>query len=260
MTVAISNQTNPTHWTEEQLKIIKNMYARGLTSDELHVFSLLCRELGLDPIRKQAYAVKRKTKNSMGNYECTMTLQTSIEGYRAIAERTGNYAPGEETIYLYDENKKLTGAKVYVKKRTKDGTWHNVSAEADIDEYGGKDKEGNFTKFWKQFPKVMIEKCAEARVLRRCFPNELGSLYIKEEMDQAGLEQTVDIETPIQAKPAMLTKEQIEYINTLIKNPKNLHKLLQKKGVNSLLQIKQEDYQELLNTIQLAKSKITQEN
>lgn len=261
MKVAITDQNNQTHWNEEQLKIIKNMYARGLNSDELHVFSLLCKELGLDPIRKQAYAIKRQTKNTMGKHEWTMTLQTSIEGYRSIAERTGNYAPGEESIYLYDENKNLIGAKAYVKKRTQDGTWHNVSAEAHLEEYAAKDKEGNLTSFWKKFPRVMIEKCAEARALRRCFPNELGSLYIKEEMDQADIETAETVETAEiidvkQEEEPKITEEQVAYINTLITNPKNITKLLQKYGVNSLRKIKQKDYKELISEIEEKLKKI----
>lgn len=261
MTVTISNQNNnKTHWNDEQFKLMRDMYAKGLTDNELHVFSLLCKELGLDPIRKQAYAVKRKVKNTKGDYEWMMTLQTSIEGYRSIAERTGNYAPGEESIYLYDENKNLIGAKAYVKKRTQDGTWHNVSAEAYLEEYAARDKQGKLTQFWSKFPRVMIEKCAEARALRRCFPNELGSLYIKEEMDQANEEtETIVVEKCLEEKKSTLTPEQVQYINTLVKNPKNINKILQKQGVNSLLQIKQENYQDIINTIEqainIAKSK-----
>lgn len=254
MTITITNQNNnKTHWNENQLKIIKDMYARGLNSDELHVFSLLCKELGLDPIRKQAYGVKRKMKNINGIYEIVLTLQTSIEGYRAIAERTGNYAPGEESIYLYDDNKNLIGAKAYVKKRTQDGTWHNVSAEAYLEEYAARDKQGNLTQFWSKFPRVMIEKCAEARALRRCFPNELGSLYIKEEMDQANEDtETIVVEKCVEEKKSTLTPEQVQYINTLVKNPKNITKILQKQGVNSLLQIKQENYKDLIDSIEQA--------
>lgn len=262
MTMAITNQTNQnnTHWNEQQLKIIKDMYARGLTSDELHVFSLLCKELGLDPLRKQVYAVKRKVKNTKGEYEWTMTIQTSIEGYRSIAERTAKYAPGEQTIYLYDENKQLIGARAFVKKMTADGTWHNVSADAYLKEYIAtyydKQKQKEVpNSFWEKLPHVMIEKCAEARALRRCFPNELGMLYIKEEMDQADAE-IVSAEKPTEQKEPTINSEQVVYINTLITNPKNMTKLLQKYGVNSLLQIKQKDYKELIEKIEKQLEKV----
>jgi len=40
---------------------------------------------------------------------------------------------------------------------------------------------------WGKMPKVMLAKCAEADALRKGWPEDLGNLYISEEMDQANL-------------------------------------------------------------------------
>lgn len=249
-----------THWNEEQVNLIKSMYAKGLDETEFETYALLCKNLGLDPIRKQVYAIKRKTKDKHGRETWVMTIQVSIEGYRSIAERTGKYAPGEETVYLYDDQKKLIGARAYVRKMTDDRTWHNVSAEAYLEEYMAtyydlKKKEHVPTQFWSKFPRVMIEKCAEARALRRCFPNELANLYIPEEMDQAD-------SSEVAPKPLVITQDTQETEDPKISEDelKEIRKLVgerfeiverinQKYGINSILNIKQKDFADIIKGI-----------
>lgn len=155
-------------WTKSELDIVRNLYCKGVSDDEVKVFSHICKHTKLDPFLKQIYAIPR------GN---AMTVQTSIDGYRLIAERTGRYSPGKETTYV-EKNGDIISATAYVKKMTPDGTWHEVAATAYFKEYCG-------ANLWKKMPHVMIAKCAEALALRKAFPAELGSIYTKEEMDQA---------------------------------------------------------------------------
>lgn len=159
---------------ESQIEIIRRTIAPGLTDDELQVFLHVCDHTGLDPFCKQIYAIKRGDR---------MTIQTSIDGLRLIAERTGRYSPGRETHYHYDPNGALLGATSYIKKMTPDGTWHELSASALLKEYSTK------RNLWLTMPHVMIEKCAEARALRRGFPDVMGGLLSEEEMMQADVAQ-----------------------------------------------------------------------
>jgi phage recombination protein Bet len=152
-------------------ELFKRTFCKGLNNDEFELFRTVCEYTGLSPATKQIYAVKRGDK---------MTIQTGIDGLRAIAERTGNYCPGKETSYTYDKDNNLISATAYLKKRTNDGIWHDVSATAFFAEYS---VDGTF---WRKMPHVMIAKCAEALAIRKAFPAITANLYTPEEMGQAG--------------------------------------------------------------------------
>lgn len=171
MTVTLSQKNEIAQFNPEQVALIKNYLCKGINDDELKLFQAVCKKTGLDPFMKQIYAVKRKDQ---------MTIQTSIDGYRLIAERTGRYCPGRESTYVY-EGEKLVCATSYVKKQTADGTWHEVAASAYFDEY----KPAYSNQFWESKKHIMLAKCAESLALRKAFPNELSGLYSEEEMHQA---------------------------------------------------------------------------
>lgn len=153
-------------FTPEQIKIIKSTIAPGLSDDDLKIFLYHCVRTRLDPFRKQIYAIPRGGR---------MTIQTSIDGFRLIADRTGAYAPGRPTEYLYSDSGALLGATAFVKKFVA-GTWHEIGEQALISEYS------NPSPFWKRMPTVMIAKTAESRALRRAFPDDLSGLYTEEEI------------------------------------------------------------------------------
>jgi phage recombination protein Bet len=182
------------YFSPKQVEILKNSICKGVSNEEFEVFLMACAKTQLDPFMRQIYAVKRKTKKSDGSWGETMTIQTGIDGYRLIAERTGCYAPGPEPTYVYNEDGTLVSASAYIKKMTRDGTWHTVSASAHLDEYiqtftdkstGEKRPSG----MWANMPKTMLSKCAEAQALRKAFPAEMSGVYTKEEMSQAELEE-----------------------------------------------------------------------
>lgn len=156
--------------------LIKRTICRGASDDELELFVHACKRTGLDPFMKQIYAVKRRT----GDGE-VMTIQTGIDGLRLIADRTGNYSPGREPSFQYNEEGKVKSATSYLRKRTRDGVWHEVSATAFFEEYRPSHK----SQFWDYKPHIMLAKCAEALALRKAFPAEMSGLYTSEEMEQA---------------------------------------------------------------------------
>jgi hypothetical protein len=89
------------------------------------------------------------------------------------------YCPGAETEIEYDKAGNLHAITVYVKKFV-GGEWHQVSARAKFSEYNAPYKDN-----WKRMPEAMLEKCAEAKALRKGFPLELSGVYSNDEMDQA---------------------------------------------------------------------------
>ena len=188
------------NFNQNQIQILKNSICKGLTDDEFQVFLMACNKTQLDPFMKQIYALKRKSKKPDGSWGEVMTIQTGIDGYRLIAERTEKYAPGEKPSFEYDASGNLIEATAYIKKMTKDGTWHVVSCSAHIDDYCQK-KDGKAMGQWATMPRIMLAKCAEALALRKAFPAEMSGIYTKEEMDQSdngpvkiSLEQAAELE------------------------------------------------------------------
>lgn len=190
MTALVTQDDKGLSLSEDQKQLIKDTYFKGSTDNEFHLFLHVCQKHNLDPILKQIHPVKRWDKK-LGRE--TTTYQTGIDGFRTIAERTGCYAPGKEPTYI-EEGGKVISATAYVKKKTNDGTWHEVAATAYYSEYVQTDREGKPTPFWSKMPHNQLAKCAEALALRKAFPNTFSGLYTHEEMAQADSYKEADVE------------------------------------------------------------------
>ena len=78
-------------FTDDQVNLIKKQIAPKATDDELKLFLYQAKRTGLDPLTRQIYCIHRKAKDQWGNWVDKMTIQTSIDGFRVIAERSGDY-------------------------------------------------------------------------------------------------------------------------------------------------------------------------
>jgi len=187
MSTEIVKQENGRHppvtmdWTPDQEKLIKDTVCAGATDDEFKLFLYSCQRTGLDPLAKQVYAVKRW--NSQLRRE-SMTIQTGIDGYRVIADRSGGYAGTSEAKLSYREGGDLDSATVTV-YRLVGGERAGFTATAYWDEYVVTLKSGEPNHIWKKRPRGQLTKCAEALALRMAFPQDLSGLYTTEEMAQA---------------------------------------------------------------------------
>lgn len=160
-----------------------------VTNAELVYFATVAKSTGLDPAKREIYAIFRNTKQKDGTYKPKMSIQTGIDGFRIAAERGGQFGGSKEPEFVYDPDQKITvnysgtnktvpnTAKVTVYKVFKDRVLETTRTANWADFYPG-DSQGNM---WKKFPEVMLAKCAEAQALRAAFPN-LGQLYLEEEM------------------------------------------------------------------------------
>jgi len=196
---------NSTPYTREQIDLIKRQVAVGVTDDELRLFLYQCQRTGLDALTRQIYAIKRRSRRPDGSYEERMSIQTSIDGFRLIAQRSGEYrgqvgpfwcgAAGVWTdVWL--SNEPPVAAKV--------GVWRKDFTEpvwgvARTDAYASRNDRG-FTGLWRTMADTMVAKCAEALALRKAFPHELSGIYSGDEVQ----EQAVDHETGeiVPARPA----------------------------------------------------------
>ncbi|MBW3638156.1 MAG: phage recombination protein Bet [Armatimonadetes bacterium] len=175
---AIAPTKDRISFDDEKLAIIQNHICKNATPAELEFFLATCRRRGFDPIAKQIYFIK------YGNSPAAFVV--SIDALRLTADRTRRYAPGGAATYETDANGNLVAATAYVKKRVAN-EWHTTSETAYLTEFFV----ANNPK-WKTMPRVMLSKAAEARALRRAFPEDLSGLYVHEEMDQAQTMETVE--------------------------------------------------------------------
>jgi len=175
----------------DQVALIKRNIAKGATDDELKLFLGVCQRTGLDPFARQIYFVKRKQKDrdTQQWIEVGQT-QTSIDGFRAIAEETGEM-DGQDIAWCGDDGVwrdvwvpvgPPLAARVIVYRK---GCAHGFPAVAKFIEYAQTNAHGALVGLWAKMAANQIAKCAEALALRKAFPRRLSGLYTADEMAQA---------------------------------------------------------------------------
>ncbi len=181
----------PLEFTDSALSILR--VAAGfvdLLDYEFQFFIEMCKARCLNPFARQIYAIVRGGKDGKPR---SVTYQTSIDGFRALAERTGRYEGqlgpywcGGDGMWrdVWLERQPPAAAKVGILRT---GFREPLKAIALHSNY----YQGGGLGLWDKMPENQLAKCAEALGLRRAFPEPLGGLYVREEMDQANV-----IDTP----------------------------------------------------------------
>lgn len=179
--------SRPGRFDQSEMQVVRETIAPGCSDAELMLFAKVCERTGLDPFARQIYALKRKSKDDKGNYEERLSIQTSIDGLRVIAERTTHYrgqegphfcGPDGEWREVWLESKPPAAARVGI---IREGFDEPVRAIALYHEYVQTYNDSP-TKMWKEKPTLMLAKCAEALALRKAFPNDMSGVYTEEEI------------------------------------------------------------------------------
>ena len=198
--------TDQSFWDDKQLAALKQVGLENKPKAELAVFLHYCQRTGLDPFARQIYMISRG-----GKY----TIQSSIDGLRIVAQRSGNYggqtavewcgADGKwKDVWLEATPPVAARVGVYYKDAP-----NPTYAVAKFDSYNAN------TPIWKKMPDLMIAKCAEALALRKAFPNDLSGVYSSEEMQQADTYNdaspaVVEIAQPVVTSVETASDEQID--------------------------------------------------
>ena len=213
---------NAPGFTNRQLDLIRRTVAADTNADELDLFIHTAKHLRLDPLRRQIYAfVFSKTDAEKRR----MSIIVAIDGFRAIADRTGAYRPDEDEPDFEidpaaidpDTNPiGLVKATVRVWKHSH-GAWHKVTASAYWDEYAPIKRSADEYEWvetgevwpdtkkpkkkkvpigevrakldtsgnWGKMPRLMLAKVAEALALRKAWPDDFSNVYAAEEVDRS---------------------------------------------------------------------------
>lgn len=210
-------RTEEPFFTPEQIKVIKNDILKGAPEFEIERFLITCERTGLDPFSRQIYghiANKKQRKQGVrGNdanafeYVKTVVIITSIDGFRAIGERSGQYRgqTAPEWYYL-DHEGKSDWHNVFITARDRKGNplkvpdacrvgvlresfaapCYGVANFESFAKYFKEDANSGgdwvLDTFWKKMPEHMIAKVAEAQAFRKAFPLLACGLFMEEEV------------------------------------------------------------------------------
>jgi phage recombination protein Bet len=214
-TLAVKQDQN--QWDATQLAALRQIGLSDAPAGDLALFLHYAQKTGLDPFSRQIYMIGRWDSRSGGN---RYTIQSSIDGLRIIAQRSGEYAGQTEPKWCGDDGvwkdvwlsqTAPTAAKIGVYRQ---GFAEPLYAVATIASYMPTGKDGKPQGLWSKMPDVMLAKVAEALALRKAFPNDLSGIYVSEEMDQADAKVTA-APVAIEATPALSDTRKDELVKAI---------------------------------------------
>jgi RecT family protein len=193
-------------FTPGQVEVVRNLFAKGATDDELAVFLRLAAKYDLDPMAREVWCIcelddKGERKTDRTGQPRPPMIQASRAGWRKIAQREPS-CTGIESGAVYSKDSfrrlpeggvdhqisldvdnsnnqdrgKIVGAYALVWR----SDWTRPAfAWASWQDYGAtqvKDANGKWRTYspWYKYPSAMIEKQAESMALRQAFP--IGAL------------------------------------------------------------------------------------
>jgi phage recombination protein Bet len=180
-------------YSQDQVKLIRDTFAKGASESEFQLFLAVAQKKGLDILSRQIHLVKRWDAKAQRE---VCEIQTGIDGYRLIADRTGRYE-GQSGPFWCGADGQWVDVWLATEppRAAKVGVWRAGCREpfwgvALFSEYCQtyKDKSSGQTRpnpMWARMPAAQLAKCGEALALRKAFPAEMSGIYTSEEMGQA---------------------------------------------------------------------------
>lgn len=176
--------STPLEFTDDQRRMIRDSFANGASDAEFAVLMEIAKARRLNPLLRQVHFVSRWDTSKGREVWAT---QVSIDGLRAIAERTGLYAGQDKPEFTERPDGSIVSCEVRVYRKDWPRPAVGVAYWSEYVQTRKDKASGKLfpTSFWQRMPHTMLAKCAEALALRKAFPEDMSGLYTADEMGQA---------------------------------------------------------------------------
>lgn len=220
-TGALAIYAGQTAWTDMQLAALAQLGIKDASDGDKAVFLHQCQRTGLDPFARQIYMIGRQEKKSekRGNqwvdtWTTKWTIQTGIDGFRvnrARAEREAGVrgtlgraifydGKGEEyKVWFRPEPPAACEITYTVKDANGETPYTSVLRFSEYVQL----KDGKPIAQWASKPAHMLEKCTEADVYRKAFPQDFSGIHLDDAMPPP------DPDAQAPAAPQRVTAERI---------------------------------------------------
>ena len=191
---ALAIQPGQLTWDKFQDAALAQLGLREAGNGDRAVFLHVCQRTGLDPFARQIYMIGRPEEVD-GKWTKKWTIQTGIEGWRVIRDRAEKREKVRgvlgRAVWYDDEG---TEHKVWVQPgpptaceitytvRDAGGTETPYTSVLMFREYVQTKKDGKPTQMWTLKGVHMLEKCVEADVYRKAFPQDFSGVYLDDAM------------------------------------------------------------------------------
>ena len=182
---------------ELSIALTKTYFCPQATDAEAYVFNAWCAHNGLDPWKREAYLVK------YGNSPAQML--TAKDAFTKRAESNPRYQGQKAGVVVINRDGKLENriGELVLDGEALVGGWADVYVKDYVTPIssvvGFKErcqyKDGKPQAKWSSSPGLMIRKCALVAALREAFPNDVGGMYVPDEM---GFEEDDSAKPPIE--------------------------------------------------------------
>lgn len=202
---ALAIQPGQLTWDKFQDAALAQIGLREAGNADKAVFLHQCQRTGLDPFARQIYMIGRNEKQPDGSWGKKWTIQTGIEGWRVIRDRAEKREKVRgslgRAVWYDDDNNEY---KVWVRAEApaaceitytvKDiaGNETPYTSVLQFREYLQTTKEGKPASQWATKPVHMLEKCTEADVYRKAFPQDFSGVYLDDAMPAPDLDAPAD--------------------------------------------------------------------
>lgn len=204
-------------FSEEDKKVIMTQFFPQGTSNEQMKFCIsVAKELGLNPITKEIWFIKRKSKVNNQWVEIVEPM-TGRDSFLKIAHRSGQFA-GIESDSRVEAVASLENGE-WVEKKELVATCQVFRRDIEkpfivsvnYSEYVQRSNAGDITKFWKEKPHTMLKKVAESQALKKAF--NIHGIY-----DEAEIRESFDKGVDAIPRQGEYTDAEIENVPPITEN------------------------------------------